>query len=405
MTALKVSLVLAAALACVFAMRRQPAAARHWLLSIAIVCAGLMPLFEVIAPAWGFQLLSTTAFPHAVESERDLLRLTWTAGVAIASASLLFGLARLAWIAARARRDVPDEWVALVRDLSGAVGVERRVRIVECEAPAMPVTWGLFRPSILLPSAARTWSADRLRAVVAHELVHVQRGDWAMHLVAEIAACVYWFNPLMWMARRRLRFESDRACDDAVLGLGVSGTDYAAQLVGVARALRDERRAWTAAPAMARATQLERRVAAALDVAFDRAPASAASSLLALASLLALTLPIAGFTSVVPPPIAQATPLFDVQRNIMLRFGAQERRLSIAAGDVSFWKNRIEGRVELQARLGVDGSLSAVRVLEPVHPDLATAAAAIVRQWRREPALVRGVPVEVPIRMTVDFTR
>ena len=89
----------------------------------------------------------------------------------------------------------------------------------------------------------------------------------------------------------------------------------------------------------------------------------------------------------------------------MLRLGGEERRLSIAARDISFWKNRIEGRVELQARLGVDGSLTGIRFVEPVHPDLATAAASIVRQWRPEPARVRGVPVEVPIRMTVDFTR
>ena len=75
------------------------------------------------------------------------------------------------------------------------------------------------------------------------------------------------------------------------------------------------------------------------------------------------------------------------------------------SNDVSFWRTRIEGRVELQARLNVDGSVSGVRFLEPVHPDLANAATALVRNWRREPAMVRGVPVAVPIRMTVDFRK
>lgn len=72
---------------------------------------------------------------------------------------------------------------------------------------------------------------------------------------------------------------------------------------------------------------------------------------------------------------------------------------------MSFWRTRIQGRVELQARLNVDGTVSGVRVVEPVHPDLASAAETIVRSWRREPAVVRGVPVEVPIRLTVDFRR
>jgi TonB family protein len=118
--------------------------------------------------------------------------------------------------------------------------------------------------------------------------------------------------------------------------------------------------------------------------------------------LIAAAVPVAGFGEPAPSPTA---PLLGIQRDVLRRFGGEERRFSIAAGDISFWKNRIEGRVELQARLNVDGSVSSVRIVEPVHPDLARAAETIVRHWRREPATVRGVPVEVPIRMTVDFRR
>lgn len=403
MIVLKTSIVLAIALVAVLSMRKRPAAARHWLLSVAIVCAALVPMLEPFVPAWGFELFAPVDVYRAVAGERDLARLVWIVGAAIASSSLVAGFVRLLWLRARARSAADAPWSAIVRDLAGELGVTRPVTLLESAAPAMPVTWGLWRPRILLPADARTWSAERLRIVIGHELAHVQRGDWAMQLVAEAATAVYWFHPLMWIARRRLRFESDHACDDAVLGLGVSGAEYAAELVRVARELRRRRSEWSVVPALARAGQLERRVAAALNAGLDRAPTPAAASAAVFFAIVGLTLPIAGFTSAAISGPRAALP--DVQRNIMTRFGAQDWRVSIVARDVSFWKNRIEGRVELQARLGADGSLSAVHVVEPAHPDLASAAAAIARQWRREPALLRGIPIEVPVRMTVDFTR
>ena len=404
MIVLKTSIVLAIALVAVLAMRKRPAAARHWLLSVAIVCASLVPMLELFVPAWGFELFAPAGVYQTVASERNLARLVWICGTAVASTSLIAGFVRLLGLRLRARRAVDAGWSAIVRDLSGELGITRPVTLFESGTPAMPMTWGLWRPKILLPADARTWSAERLRIVIGHELAHVQRGDWALQLVAEIATAVYWFHPLMWIARRRLRFESDRACDDAVLTLGVKGEDYAGELVRVARELRRRRSEWSVVPALARAGQLERRVAAALNARLDRAPGSAAASAAVFLAIVGVTLSIAGFTSAAAIGGPSAA-LPDVQRNIMTRLGAQDWRVSIVARDVSFWKNRIEGRVELQARLGADGSLSAVHVVEPVHPDLASAAAAIARQWRREPALLRGVPVEVPVRLTVDFTR
>ena len=104
------------------------------------------------------------------------------------------------------------------------------------------------------------------------------------------------------------------------------------------------------------------------------------------------------------PPASASPALLGVQREVLRRFGGENEIL-----DCRWRRFVLEEQTrrpsELQARLNVDGSVSGLRVVEPVHPDLATAAEVIVRNWRREPARVRGVPVEVPIRMTVDFRR
>src|SRR4030095_3846123 len=77
---------------------------------------------------------------------------------------------------------------------------------------------------------------DRIRVVLAHELAHVARGDWLVQISAEVVRCVYWFNPLLWMACTRLRYESEHACDNAVMNVGVESGSYATHLLELARA-------------------------------------------------------------------------------------------------------------------------------------------------------------------------
>ena len=82
-----------------------------------------------------------------------------------------------------------------------------------------------------------TWPRERIGIVLRHELAHVQRGDWAVQVAAELLKSVYWFNPVLWVVGRRLRLESEHACDDAVMNSGIEASSYASHLVDLARAL------------------------------------------------------------------------------------------------------------------------------------------------------------------------
>ena len=79
----------------------------------------------------------------------------------------------------------------------GDLGIAHPVRVLETPS-GMPMTFGVLRPTVLLPEEARAWSGERRRVVLLHELAHVLRGDAVTHLLARTALALHWWNPLAW---------------------------------------------------------------------------------------------------------------------------------------------------------------------------------------------------------------
>ena len=95
----------------------------------------------------------------------------------------------------------------------------------------MPMTWGLWRARLLVPEQAADWPAGQRRDVLLHELGHIRRWDCLTHLLSQLACALYWFNPLAWVAARRMQVERERACDDLVLNRGAEASAYARHLL------------------------------------------------------------------------------------------------------------------------------------------------------------------------------
>jgi TonB family protein len=190
-----------------------------------------------------------------------MLRLLWIAGLAVNLFVLGVGLCRLLWIISRSERVLTGQWVELTHEVSRALGVRRTTAVLLSEHPSWLVTCGVWRPKIIVPRGAVDWPAERVRAVLGHELSHIRRHDWAAQLGAETFRCLHWFNPLVWFLSRRLREESELACDDAVLGLGIGGANYAqhfARCPASGQGSPDGYEGPLPAPAMVRRSGLER---------------------------------------------------------------------------------------------------------------------------------------------------
>src|SRR6266702_1805473 len=217
----------------------------------------------------------------------------WLSGVAAVLILLAVGLARIAWLDRTTTRVRDERWLLLVEDLSLELGLTRHVRLLQSKGPAMPMTWGIRGPTILLPAEADSWNAERRRDVLLHELAHVKRHDFLTQLVARIACAVYWFHPLVWLAATRLREERERACDDHVLRAGATPSVYATHLLEIVRDLRAARATALASVAMARPAQLATRLLDVLDTRRRRDTLSARSALPAWIAAIVVVVPLA----------------------------------------------------------------------------------------------------------------
>ena len=182
-------------------------------------------------------------------------------------------------------------------DFNGTVehlqlNLKRRCRVRLSGAIAVPVMWGFIRPVILLPTDAKGWEAERLRAVLLHELAHVQRGDWLMQTIARITCAVYWFNPLVWVVARQMRTNLEQACDDHVLNAGYASTEYAQHLLDIVRNLKSFGAASRAAVPMAHQSKIEVRLRTVLAENQKRQQLTKLAVTIALLVLLGFAVPI-----------------------------------------------------------------------------------------------------------------
>ena len=193
------------------------------------------------------------------------LAAVWALGVVIALIPTVMAFARLATVSRRARPLHGGRWALLIPSALRELDVRRRVRFLELDGPVMPMTWGVFRPVVLLPADDFDSTIEQRLDVLRHELAHVRRYDCLTQLVGQLACALHWFNPFAWLAARELRVERERACDDEVLGAGAKASDYADYLLRVARSTRIVGAAALGGLAMARPSQMAGRLLAVLD--------------------------------------------------------------------------------------------------------------------------------------------
>lgn len=378
MTALlvKSTIAMIGALLLVLAARRSRASLRHLILAALFVFLLLLPAVQSIAPAVkipvppdAITITETPAIPPAqplanVQSggvRASLTVVNWPAlalraYVAVAGLLLLWlavGVWRLRRLAARA--EVWLDGTARMNEIARQANIRRSALVVMSDEVASPLTFGFRRSTIVVPFAAREWSADEVTRALRHELEHVRREDWLMQLAARAACAVYWPHPLVWSAWRRFCLEAERACDDAVIGWSEPAA-YAGQLVALARNLRR----FTTVPAlgMASRSKLAQRVDAILDPKQRRGPHGDFAAVTVLVLLLALLAGIAPAKLIAAATeTTQTAPDVDVDIDFDIERATGESLVRVAqGGDLEQMKKMLDDGVDVDTVVPGDGT-------------------------------------------------
>jgi HEAT repeat protein/beta-lactamase regulating signal transducer with metallopeptidase domain len=219
-------------------------------------------------------------FPFGIS---DLLVFFWLAGAALILSRLVVGMVTLRRYIRRARAASGPRWEEARAWASSRLLLDVPIRLLVSGEATMPLAAGIVRPVILMPEDAETWREPRRRAVLLHEMAHVKRRDVLPHLMAWVVCALWWFHPLAWSAARRMRSESEKACDDLVLKVGTRASRYADDLLDIVTGAGTVRAPVAVVP-LAQRSEFEGRILAILEP--DRRRQAASVTHAGLAALL-----------------------------------------------------------------------------------------------------------------------
>ncbi len=188
------------------------------------------------------------------------LVLVWLAGATAVWVRVTAGILLTARTVRKSEPVTDRSIIDMQASVAGRIGIQTAVRITRSDAADIPFAWGLLKPVIVLPKSSCDWPPEALRMVLLHETSHIKRDDTIWALIGCAATVLYWFNPLVWILRKRMVIEAEKTCDDIVLHAGGDAPSYAAHLLEVARQIRRRRIIIPAGIAMARRAELEGRL-------------------------------------------------------------------------------------------------------------------------------------------------
>jgi beta-lactamase regulating signal transducer with metallopeptidase domain len=260
---IKAGMAAAGASALAWLLRRERAAVRYRVWLGALIVTTLAVLLVPFHATGGATQAAAIVLPDRVlpSSVSTMLAWVWVFGALAHTAGTLAGLAALASDARRLPVARERAWRRHVMKARRALGLRTSVRVLYGHADAVPVCWGLLGGTIVVPSAAMTWSRRLRRAVVLHECAHLRRRDPLAMLAEQVVCAALWFHPAVWVIVARLRRERELACDEAVVSAGVAPDLYARLLLTLARRCRPTREP---AHAIVRASEMQDRIAALL---------------------------------------------------------------------------------------------------------------------------------------------
>lgn len=352
------------------------------------------------APLRGDAILGGTALgPLHLGTLLPWLALGWLLGAAFMVLRLGGGLWWLDRRYLAQARPAPAAWEARFRELARRMGLPRAVRLLASDRAASPLALGWLKPVVLVPASAfLALPPDALEAVLAHELAHLQRGDYLANLLQTLAEALLFFHPAAWWLSRQIREAREHCCDDAAAALLGDPLPLAQGLAALAALRRPLPSDPDPALAAARGT-LMHRITRLFQPASTPLP-----SLRGLALLLAGATFLGG-TALATRPVAPGSATAATRLTVRnLSWDQVKVRLQPdpPAYPPDAKAKHIQGTVIVELVIDENGIPVRARATAGPRP-LRGTAVAYALGWRFEPVLVEGRPVPSRFKLTMPF--
>ncbi len=159
-----------------------------------------------------------------LESHLSQFVLIYLIGVALFGLRLAGGWIYLQQLSKTAVPPTSQHWLKMTNQIRSTLSIRVVVQVRESARIAMPMVVGVLKPVLLLPIGLATHLSTReIEAVLAHELAHIKRHDYAVNLLQSVVEVLYFFHPALWWLSARVREEREHCCDD--LAVQVCGGD------------------------------------------------------------------------------------------------------------------------------------------------------------------------------------
>lgn len=448
---IKSSLILAAAGLALMLLRRSSPAVRSLVLSIVFMILLILPLLMVIVPSWHLLTIDMIPSPitaaatdmnssgiNATRSAPDVklsvimltaIVLIWIAVTSLLLIRFISGWVLMNRIITRAAKAENEEIAKLFYHLKAGLGPHQSVSLIFSKEVLSPQVFGLWQHTIILPENAINWSAPELEMTLTHELAHVRRHDTFRYLLGSMAATLYWFNPLVWICRRKLINESEMACDDHVMIKGSDAYSYAAILLGIARQAGRKHFEFAVTVNMTKKSELEDRLMSIMSNHKRNVIVKSSIFVTGIVLAVAFVLPLSGLQLMAAADDNTSSPLYaqadqssdNKQVDIST---AQKRDENYPAPDefipvetqvemieeaVPVYpeeakKQNIEGIVWVQVLVDTTGTVKDAKILKTSGNDLLDQAAfKAARECKFNPAKNDDKPVAVWISFSIEF--
>lgn len=115
-------------------------------------------------------------------------------------------------------------------------GIKRKVKLWLSSAIHTPVTFGFFKPIILLPvTLLNNITTQQAETLILHELTHIRTNDYLLNWFLIIAETIFFFNPFVTTLCKKIRLEREKNCDINVISFEYSPALYAETLLQAER--------------------------------------------------------------------------------------------------------------------------------------------------------------------------